>query len=170
MKRFITLGIIHSYFGFFSILFLLLGLKNYKLYVHSEQPIAFNHKIHVSELGLGCAFCHINVDRSTKAEIPPVEICISCHREIAVERPEIKKLLQYWEKKEPVPWIHIYSMPDYVFFTHKRHISAGIDCSECHGEVEYMKKMRRVSSLEMGWCVNCHRVRNAPTDCLICHK
>ncbi|HEY4716940.1 MAG TPA: cytochrome c3 family protein [bacterium] len=135
-----------------------------------EQPIAFSHRKHVSELGIDCAFCHLYPDKSPRAEVPPVQKCIDCHAFIATEKPEIKKLLGYWERKESVPWVKIYFMPDHVYFSHKRHVLKGIDCSVCHGDVKTMEKIIKVYSLNMGWCVSCHRSKNAPLDCYTCHK
>lgn len=137
-----------------------------------EQPIAFSHKIHVTRVGLECTHCHEYVERSPRATIPPVATCMACHENVATDRPEIQKLTGYWERKEPIPWNRVYKIRkrDYVYFTHKRHISAGVECGDCHGDVGAMDTMRKVKSLEMGWCVTCHRSRGAPTDCLTCHK
>lgn len=134
------------------------------------QPIAFSHKIHASRLGLDCTFCHIYADKSPRAGVPSVQKCMSCHRAIATERPEIKKLHKYWNDKEPVPWIKVHQLPTFVYFSHKRHIKAEVKCTQCHGFVQTMDVVRKVSSLNMGWCVSCHRANDAPTDCLICHK
>lgn len=99
-----------------------------------------------------------------------MKICADCHLKVATDKPEVKKLMKYWEDKQPVPWNKVHNLPWHVHFTHKRHIKAGIDCSVCHGEVRAMTTARQVRSLEMGWCVNCHREKGAPTDCLVCHK
>src|SRR4030067_1952114 len=95
---------------------------------------------------------------------------MSCHRAIATDKEEIRKLTRHYEEKRPVLWIRVYSLPEHVYFSHKRHAKAGVDCAECHGMVGAMIKIRRVGSLEMGWCVSCHRVKGAPRDCATCHK
>ena len=119
-----------------------------------------------------CPFCHETVDKAMFAGIPPVEKCMSCHATVATDRPEIIKLTGYWERQEPMEWVRVHRIRirEHVYFSHERHVKAGLDCTQCHGEVKYMDKVRRVSSLEMGWCVNCHRENDAPTDCLICHQ
>ena len=134
-----------------------------------EQPIAFVHSIHIQELGLTCDYCHIYADKSVSAGIPAMQTCMECHEGAAADNPEIQKLTAYWEDKEPVPWVRVHSLPDLAHFTHKRHVSAGVDCSACHGRMEAMAAARQVRSLQMGWCVSCHRSEGAPTDCLICH-
>jgi len=135
-----------------------------------EQPIAFNHQVHVVKLELECASCHQYADKSPRAGIPAMQVCMDCHKSAITEHPEIKKLTEYWNKKEPVPWVKVHWQRWHVHFTHKRHIKAGIECATCHGEVKAMTTARRVRSMEMGWCVNCHRENKAPTDCLTCHK
>jgi len=135
-----------------------------------DQPIAFSHKLHIGTVGLECSHCHGYTEQSRKAGIPAMEICADCHTRVATDRPEVQKLMKYWEEREPVPWNKVHKLPWHVHFTHKRHIKAGIHCAVCHGEVRAMTTARQVRSLDMGWCVTCHRENNAPTDCLVCHK
>lgn len=135
-----------------------------------DQPIAFPHTIHVTKLVLPCTFCHLFVERSKHAGAPPLTVCMSCHRTVATDRAEIRKLTRHFEEKRPVEWVRVYALPDHVYFSHKRHVKAGVDCSECHGIVGTMRKIRRVGSLKMGWCLSCHRARGAPRDCATCHK
>lgn len=135
-----------------------------------EQPIAFPHSVHAGRLNLECGFCHTFAERSPRAGIPPLATCMTCHGSIAVERPEIRKLRGYVERREPVAWRKVHLLPDHVHFTHKRHVRAGIDCSACHGGVARMERVKRVRPLTMGWCVTCHRLRGAPTDCATCHR
>lgn len=134
------------------------------------QPIAFPHTIHAGGLGLACDFCHKGVNEGTNAGAPPVSLCLSCHRSIATERPEIKKLLAYEERGEPIHWQRLHDLPPFIHFTHQRHIQAELPCAACHGAVEQMTEVRRVRSLQMGWCVSCHRSRGASRDCATCHK
>ncbi len=135
-----------------------------------SQPIAYNHEIHIKKAGLECTDCHKYVDKSPRATVPDLQTCMTCHRSVGKDNPEVKKLREHWEKKEPVRWNRVYSTPDHVRFTHKRHIKAGIKCQKCHGQVEAMTTARRVRTLQMGWCLNCHRTYEAPTDCMVCHK
>ena len=135
-----------------------------------EQPIAFPHTVHAGTLQLPCTFCHLFAERSRHAGVPPLEVCMGCHRTVATDREEIKKLTRHYEDKKPVEWNKVYVLPDFIYFSHKRHVKAGLACAECHGDVPGMLRIRRVRNLEMGWCVSCHRERNAPLDCVTCHK
>ena len=136
----------------------------------TSQPIAFSHQHHVGELEFDCQLCHAYARRGPVAGIPSVARCVGCHRVVQVERPEIKKILQYWEDAEPIPWVRVHSLPDHVRFTHKRHVSAGVSCQSCHGDVAQMDAAQQVEPLTMGWCLSCHEERRASTDCLTCHS
>jgi len=137
-----------------------------------EQPINFSHQLHVSKVGLACTHCHTTVEKSSSAGIPSVETCMTCHQAVATNKPEIKKLTKYWEDKLPVPWQRVYKLParKYVYFSHKRHIKANLECVNCHGNVEVQPVIKQVPKLEMGWCMSCHRAKNASIDCATCHK
>ncbi len=134
-----------------------------------EQPIAFSHARHVGLAGIDCQFCHAYARRGPVAGIPAVERCVGCHRSILTERPEIVKVLDYWERETPIPWLRVHDLPDYVRFSHKAHIRSGVDCATCHGDVAHMDIAVQVESLSMGWCVDCHASRGASRDCLVCH-
>ncbi len=136
------------------------------------QPTNFSHRIHVSENNIPCLYCHVYADRTPSAGVPSVSKCMGCHKSIATDKPEIMKLATYWENQQPIPWIKVHDVPDFVHFTHKRHIKAGLDCKECHGPIETMDRVTRVSSLKMPWCVECHTERQVENgrDCLTCHK
>ena len=134
-----------------------------------EQPIAFSHAHHVGEVGVDCQFCHAYARRGPVAGIPSVQRCAGCHEVVLNERPEIAKILNYWENEEPIPWVRVHDLPDHVRFSHKPHFRAGVDCSDCHGDVGTMVVARQVESLSMGWCVDCHKARGASRDCLACH-
>jgi hypothetical protein len=103
------------------------------------------------------------------AGIPSVQRCAQCHLTIAKDRPEIVKLLKYWEDKAPIPWLRVHDLPDYVRFTHKRHVLADVTCETCHGDVAGMDAAVQTAPLTMGWCVGCHKQLYAPTGCLTCH-
>jgi hypothetical protein len=135
-----------------------------------EQPIKYSHKIHVYKLGLECNFCHINVEKSLNPLPPPVSLCMSCHESVKTESPEIKKLIEYYKRGIPIPWVEVHKFKDWVYFSHKRHIQKGIECEFCHGKVEAMDKVRKVRSMKMGFCVRCHEINNAERECNVCHK
>jgi hypothetical protein len=134
------------------------------------QPLAFSHKVHAGDNGIHCLYCHRNAPMSPVAGIPAVADCRACHQFISIDAPEIKKLMGYWEKREPIPWVRVHSLPDHVYFPHMMHIRAGLDCATCHGKVTSMERITRSASLKMGWCLNCHRQHKASIDCWTCHK
>ncbi len=153
------------------------------------QPIPFSHKIHAGEDQLDCQYCHSFVTISPNPGIPSLKKCMGCHSQIAgrdVEydfdgrkiniKEEIAKVREYWNNKEPIPWVKVNSYPGYVHFTHKRHILRGFECKDCHGDVEKMDQVHKVYKLNMGFCITCH-TQNAKDqeelthlrDCLTCH-
>jgi len=159
-----------GYFGACVLLVAGLGVLWHRSDPAPGQPIAFPHTVHAGQLQMPCTYCHTSVDRSRHAGAPPLEICMGCHRSIATDRGEIRKLARYFGEKRPVEWKRVYALPDFIYFSHKRHVKAGVACASCHGNVAGMKRVRRVNVLEMGWCVSCHRVRGASRDCATCHK
>ncbi len=145
----------------------------------SGQPIAFPHNIHAgSEEGqnnMNCMFCHFSAERSVDAGIPPVATCAGCHQVIpgANNPEEVQKLMGYWERQEPIPWVRIYKISDHAHFPHMRHIAAGLQCQQCHGEVQTMgvlvERDPAWGGNNMGWCIDCHRQNGASDDCSVCH-
>jgi hypothetical protein len=143
-------------------------------YKGPEQPIHFPHDIHAGKLGMNCLYCHYGAEKSTIANIPSVGTCMGCHKIAMTDRPEIQKLTGYFNRGEPVPWVEVYHLPDYVKFNHKRHVKAGVQCTDCHGPVQQMPVVYQYPSLKMGWCLTCHRQRQndafpPPMDCVVCH-
>ncbi len=134
-----------------------------------EQPIRFDHKLHVSDFRIECQYCHSGVRRSAFAGVPPVDRCLGCHLIVASRAPEVAKITAYRDRGEPIPWIKVYTLPRFVRFHHAAHGRAGVGCQQCHGPVEQMRRVERRVELTMGWCVECHRERQAPLDCLTCH-
>lgn len=140
-----------------------------------DQPVAFPHTLHAAgNLKMNCVYCHFSANKSPDPGLPAVSTCMGCHTTAAIDKPEVKKLAGFWERKEPVPWVRIHKLPEYVHFPHMRHVNAGVSCQACHGEVQNMVKVYQQNSLNMGWCVNCHVGRSNPPfkaryDCATCH-
>lgn len=136
------------------------------------QPIEFSHKVHAGDNQIPCLYCHVEARRSISAGVPSVNKCMGCHTEVATNRPQIALLTNYWETKETIPWIKVHDLPDFVHFTHKRHVAADIECQTCHGPVETMDVVSREAPLKMGLCLNCHKDNEVEhgTDCWTCHK
>jgi mono/diheme cytochrome c family protein len=134
------------------------------------QPIEFSHVVHAGSFGIDCQYCHADARRSAYAGLPSVERCMGCHKIVAAQgNPQIQRLQEHWNTKQPIAWIRIHKVPGYVYFPHKRHIAAKLACQECHGPVERMQRVAQVSPLSMGWCVECHARKQGPLDCVICH-
>ena len=137
-----------------------------------QQPIAFPHDVHVSEYQIDCQYCHYSADRSVDAGMPPVGTCMGCHTVIpGSQNPEeIETLREYANEGEAIPWVRVYKVADHVHFPHLRHVSAGVTCQTCHGEVQEMGVVEEVAQpLSMGWCVSCHEEQGASRDCTVCH-
>jgi hypothetical protein len=138
-----------------------------------EQPINFSHIVHVQQNKMECQYCHWNVTKGGFAALPDVETCMGCHKIVPgrddASKAEINKLKKYYDEGEPIKWLKVHVMPDHYKFNHKRHVKGGVACHECHGQVPEMDKVERVSSMKMGWCLDCHRMRGASIDCTTCH-
>ena len=154
------------------------------------QPIHYSHKIHAGANQIECKYCHSSARVSKHSGIPSLNVCMNCHKNIAEYNgeedlengytkefytKEIKKLYaavgwdeenqQYTGKTEPVKWVRIHNLPDFVYFNHAQHVQVGqIECQTCHGPVEEMEIMYQYSPLTMGWCINCHRETNVKVE------
>ncbi len=133
-------------------------------YYQPEQPIWFSHKVHAGQNEIDCKYCHFTVDESLHAGIPPVNVCMNCHRLVKQGKQtgtkEIEKIYLALEQNKPIEWIKVHNLPDHVYFNHAQHVKVGkVDCRDCHGEVEKMDEIIQVEDLSMGWCIECHRSR-----------
>lgn len=120
------------------------------------QPVIFPHPVHVNTLQINCVYCHAAAFKSPDPGLPAVGTCMGCHTITAIDRAEVKKVADAWNKKRPIPWVRVHKVPEYVRFTHVRHISAGVTCQTCHGQVQNMPQVFQYATLNMGWCVSCH--------------
>jgi len=142
------------------------------------QPIEFRHNLHTG-LGIQCLYCHPGAWTGQSPGLPTESKCWGCHQQIETEnKPELEKLADYVSNNKPIPWVPVALMPDFVFFNHRPHIAAGLNCETCHGDVSSMTVAEPQRYMDMGWCLNCHRKRAADdhelyvklTDCITCHK
>ena len=144
------------------------------------QPFNFNHSKHAGTYQIDCQYCHTGVTYSKAAGVPSISTCRNCHATVAVDKPKIEKLNKLWENKQPVEWVRVHNLPDHVRFSHSVHVKAlslkdqptKESCKTCHGDVANMKVISQQTSLNMGFCVNCHREnidKGAKTDCSTCH-
>ncbi len=122
-----------------------------------DQPIPFSHKHHVEGLGLQCQYCHVQVEKAAYAGIPPTKTCINCHAQIWTNADYLEPVRQSWATGESIQWIRVHDLPDFVYFNHDIHVNKGIGCASCHGRVDEMPLMYEENTLQMEWCLNCHR-------------
>jgi hypothetical protein len=134
------------------------------------QPLQFPHKTHLAKQAM-CTDCHETVERGPIAGIPSVKTCMICHSQIATDRPVIKQVTSYSERGVEIPWQRVYGFTQqaHVRFNHAPHIRANVDCQACHGDLAQMTVAERAVDHTMGFCINCHRQKNASNDCLTCH-
>jgi hypothetical protein len=132
--------------------------------------VPFDHTIHAGKYGIPCLDCHAYADKSPVAGIPSGRKCMGCHKFVDKEKPAITTLASHVEAGEPLRWLRVFSVPDFVYFSHRMHVRANVACAECHGDVATMKTVVQGQPFTMGRCLGCHRERNATHDCLGCHK
>lgn len=121
------------------------------------QPVAYDHFLHATQLGLDCRYCHTHVDKSEHANIPATSTCMNCHQHILTDSPALAPIRESYESGEPIPWVKIHTTPGYVYFNHSVHVNRGISCVECHGEVNKMEVVYQSKPLSMAFCLECHR-------------
>ena len=138
--------------------------------VLAAQPIQFPHNTHMT-LGLACIDCHTGADIGAAAGIPSVTKCMLCHAKLATNKPEVKKVIQYANEKQEIPWQRVYGFSNeaHVKFRHAPHYRAKIPCVSCHGDLTKETVATRAVDFTMGACLTCHRERNASQDCAACH-
>jgi hypothetical protein len=123
----------------------------------AEQPVPFSHKHHVQGLGLQCQYCHTSVEKSSYAGIPPTRTCMNCHAQIWTNAQILEPVRDSWATGQSIPWIRVHDLPDFAYFNHEIHVNKGIGCATCHGRVDQMPLMYAQNTLQMEWCLNCHR-------------
>jgi mono/diheme cytochrome c family protein len=123
-----------------------------------KQPIAYSHKLHAGQYQIDCNYCHTTVSKGKTASIPSLNICMNCHGVIKTASPEIQKIYAAIEQNKPVEWVRVHNLPDLAYFNHAQHVNVGqVACQTCHGEIQNMEVVQHISSLTMGWCIDCHR-------------
>jgi hypothetical protein len=122
-----------------------------------EQPVPFSHAHHVGGMGIDCRYCHTSVDRSAVAGIPPTKTCMNCHSQIWSQSPTLEPVRASFRTDTSLEWTRVHDLPDFVYFNHSAHVNKGIGCSTCHGRVDLMPLTWQEHSLQMEWCLGCHR-------------
>ena len=121
------------------------------------QPVQFSHQHHVQTIGIDCRYCHTAVETSSFAGTPPMKTCMNCHLQIWSNSPYLEPVRAAYRDSRPLRWIRVHNLPDFVYFNHAVHIKKGIGCETCHGRVDKMPLMWQQNSLQMEWCLECHR-------------
>ncbi|MBM3814157.1 MAG: cytochrome c3 family protein [Acidimicrobiia bacterium] len=125
--------------------------------VAREQPVPFSHKHHVGGIGIDCRYCHTAVETSSAAGIPPTETCMSCHSQIWADSPMLEPVRASFRTDRSIEWTRVHDLPGFVYFDHSIHLKKGVGCVTCHGRVDQMPLMYQQNTLNMEWCLDCHR-------------
>lgn len=121
------------------------------------QPVKFDHRHHVRDVGIDCLYCHNNAKEAPYAGVPATSVCMGCHGQIWTESPELAPVRASYFEQKPLVWQRVNSLPDFVFFDHSIHVKNGVGCVSCHGRVDQMGHVYQDKSLTMGFCLDCHR-------------
>ena len=135
-----------------------------------DQPIPFNHKLHVQTAKLGCNDCHAPIKTGALLTMPQPEKCMLCHAAIATDKPDVQRIAAAAKAGENIAWARVYRVPSFVTFSHKTHTSAGNKCEDCHGDVSNAVAIAPVKDMSMGGCIACHQAKSAPATCDTCHE
>lgn len=121
------------------------------------QPVPFSHQLHVGSVGLDCRYCHASVEESNFAGIPPTETCMGCHGHFETDNPLLEPVRASAQNNQALAWVRVHDLADFVYFNHAIHVKKGVGCENCHGRVDQMPVIVKTASLQMDWCLECHR-------------
>jgi len=138
-----------------AIAFLILSPMSYSP-KNQNQPVPFSHQQHVGSLGIDCRYCHTTVETSAFAGMPSSQVCMNCHSEVLSDSDELAPVRDSAANGKPLVWNRVYTLPDFVYFDHSAHVTKGVACASCHGQVDQMPVLTQAVSLQMSWCMNCH--------------
>src|ERR1041384_996575 len=128
-----------------------------KVGVVRVQPVPFSHEHHVAGLGIDCRYCHTSVETSAFAGLPATKVCMTCHSQVWTNAEMLEPVRASWKSGTPLQWTRVHDLPDYAYFNHSIHVQKGVGCATCHGRVDEMPLMAKAQSLQMMWCLDCHR-------------
>jgi hypothetical protein len=182
------------------------ALSNVRQGYAPRQPIAFSHKrmagapvwqtnekgeqVNTGGFGIPCVYCHTMPYKGRHSTLPSTAVCMNCHSTVGLSKEWVLKMREYWDRGEPIPWVKVHDLPDFVYFDHSAHLNAKdaqghsklplvdengqpmVACQNCHGKVDQMEIVSVQHAFNMQWCLNCHRKpeMNASTDCVTCHR
>jgi hypothetical protein len=122
-----------------------------------HQPVPYSHALHAGQLGLDCRYCHNTVEQAAHAAIPATQTCMNCHETVHTKSEKLAPVRESWATNQPVEWLKVHDLPDYVYFNHSAHVTRGVGCVTCHGRVDQMEEVYQKEPLSMSWCLQCHR-------------
>jgi NAD-dependent SIR2 family protein deacetylase len=125
--------------------------------IDRPQPVQFSHKHHVGDDGIDCRYCHTSVETSNTAGLPPTQTCMNCHQQIWSDSPYLAIVRDSYRDNKPIQWERVHDLPDFVYFNHSIHVAKGVGCNTCHGQIDDMPAVHTVNTLQMEWCLSCHR-------------
>jgi Cytochrome c7 and related cytochrome c len=145
--------------GGLILLAMVLGRSSYvtRQNEYVEQPIQFSHLHHVTDDGIDCRYCHTSVETSPFAGIPPTKTCMNCHSQLFNTEPILEPVRASFREDRPLHWVRVHDLPDFVYFNHSIHVKKGMGCETCHGRIDQMPLTAQARTLQMEWCLNCHR-------------
>lgn len=126
-------------------------------YVEKQQPVQFSHKHHSGDDGIDCRYCHTQVETTASAGIPPTQTCMNCHSQLYADQPYLEPVRASYRDNIPIEWERVHDLPEYAYFNHSIHIAKGVGCSTCHGQIDDMPAVYQENTLQMEWCLSCHR-------------
>ncbi|MGE0813299.1 MAG: cytochrome c3 family protein [Vicinamibacterales bacterium] len=171
-----------------------------------RQPIAFSHRrmagppvmqtndkgeqVNVGGYNIPCVYCHTMPYKGRHSTLPSTAVCMNCHSTVGLSKEWVLKMREYWDRGQPIPWVKVHDLPDFVYFDHSAHLNAkdaeghpklpAVDeagqpmpqCQTCHGKVQEMDIVSVQQPFNMQWCLDCHRKPEikASTDCVTCHR
>ncbi len=126
-------------------------------YVERQQPVQFSHKHHVGDDGIDCRYCHQTVETTASAGMPSTQTCMNCHSQLWADSPYLEPVRASFRENKPIEWERVHDLPEYTYFNHSIHIAKGVGCSTCHGRIDNMPAVYQENTLQMEWCIACHR-------------
>lgn len=126
-------------------------------YIERQQPVQFSHRHHVGDDGIDCRYCHTSVETAAWAGMPPTQTCMNCHSQIWNDSPYLEPVRASFRENKPIMWERVHDLPEYAYFNHSIHVAKGVGCSSCHGDVANMASVYQENTLQMEWCVACHK-------------
>ena len=126
-------------------------------FLEKQQPVQFSHKHHAGDDGIDCRYCHQTVETTASAGMPSTQTCMNCHSQIWNDSPYLEPVRASFRDNKPIEWERVHDLPEFTYFNHSIHIAKGVGCSTCHGQIDNMPAVFQENTLQMEWCIACHR-------------